>query len=47
MEMSDIIQRVLHLSAILKIDIQKAILEKMDINKDRDWDWKKINEKHA
>jgi len=47
MEMGDIIQRVLHLSAILEIDIQKAILKKMDINKDRDWNWKKINEKHA
>lgn len=47
MEMGDIVQRVLHLSVILNIDIQKAILDKMEINKDRDWDWKKIQEKHT
>ncbi len=47
MELGDIIQRILHLSGILKIDIQKEILNKINMNKDRDWDWKKINEKHV
>lgn len=46
-ELGDAIQRILHLSAILNIDIEKAILKKMNYNKDRKWDWENINEKHS
>lgn len=45
-ELGDAIQRILHLCGVLNIDIEEAILKKLDYNKDRKWDWNKINEKH-
>lgn len=45
-ELGDVIQRVLHLCGALDIDIEKAILTKLEYNKDRQWDWNKINESH-
>jgi NTP pyrophosphatase (non-canonical NTP hydrolase) len=46
-EMGDAIQRILHLCAVLKIDVGEAILEKLDYNKARNWDWQKMNEQHS
>lgn len=46
-ELGDAVQRILHLCGALDIDIEKAILKKLNFNKDRNWDWEKINEKHS
>lgn len=46
-ELGDAIQRILHLCGVLNIDVEKSIIQKMKLNKDRKWDWKKINEKHS
>jgi NTP pyrophosphatase (non-canonical NTP hydrolase) len=46
-ELGDAIQRILHLCGCLGIDIEDAILKKMEYNKDRKWDWDKINESHS
>ena len=43
-ELGDIIQRTLHLSGIFGIDIEKAILKKFEYNKERQWDWGRLNE---
>src|SRR3989344_9312179 len=41
-EMGDAIQRILHLCGVLGIDVEEAILEKLDYNKARTWDWGKL-----
>ena len=46
-ELGDIIQRVLHLAGIFKVDIEDEILKKIDKNKDRVWNWKEMNEEHS
>ena len=46
-ELGDAIQRILHLCGVLDIDVEEAILKKMDYNKDRKWDWEKMNENHS
>jgi NTP pyrophosphatase (non-canonical NTP hydrolase) len=46
-ELGDVIQRTLHLATALNIDVEKAILQKMELNKNRDWNWENINEKHS
>ena len=46
-EMGDAIQRILHLCGILGVDVEGAILEKLQYNKDRKWDWDKMNESHS
>jgi NTP pyrophosphatase (non-canonical NTP hydrolase) len=45
-ELADVIIRTLHLAGIFEIDIEKEIMQKMKLNKDRVWEWDKINEKH-
>ncbi len=45
-ELGDVIQRVLHLCAIFNIDIEEAILKKIESNKQREWNWEKMNEQH-
>ncbi|MCK4553749.1 hypothetical protein KAU19_02205 [Candidatus Parcubacteria bacterium] len=45
-ELADAIIRIFHLAGVYKIDLQKEILNKIKINKDREWDWNKINEGH-
>lgn len=44
-ELGDAIQRILHLCAVLDIDIEKEIIDKLEYNKKRNWDWKNMNEK--
>lgn len=46
-ELGDATQRILHLCGIFDIDIEKEILKKIESNKKRAWDWKKINEKNS
>ena len=46
-EMGDAIQRILHLCGVLKVDVGEAILEKLEYNKGREWNWKKMNEQHS
>ena len=43
-ELGDIIQRVLHVCGALDIDVEAAILKKLEINKARIWDWENLNE---
>lgn len=46
-ELGDAVQRILHLCGIFDIDIEKEILKKLKNNKDRKWNWKKMNESHS
>ena len=46
-ELGDIIQRVLHLCGVFKIDIEKEIIKKIDNNQNRKWNWDKMNESHS
>lgn len=46
-ELGDVIQRILHLCGVFNVDIEKEILKKLDYNKDREWKWDKMNEKHS
>lgn len=46
-EMGDAIQRILHLCRVLGIDLEEAIQDKLEYNKGRKWDWKKLNETHT
>ncbi len=46
-EMGDAIQRILHLCGVLNVDVSEAILEKLDYNKARQWNWDKMNETHS
>jgi len=43
-ELGDVIQRVLHLAGSLNIDLEAEIIKKIEANKDRVWDWEKLNE---
>jgi NTP pyrophosphatase (non-canonical NTP hydrolase) len=45
-ELADIVIRVFHLAGIYKIDLEKEIFNKMESNKDRIWEWDKMNEEH-
>ncbi|HOX40582.1 MAG TPA: hypothetical protein PK263_00125 [bacterium] len=45
--LGDAVQRILHLCGVLIIDLESAILKKIDGNKDRAWDWQKMNESHS
>ncbi len=46
-ELGDVIQRVLHLCGVMQIDVTTKILEKLDSNKDRVWNWNEMNETHS
>ncbi len=43
-ELGDILQRVLHLCGALHIDVEAAIVRKLEYNKQRTWDWPNLNE---
>jgi NTP pyrophosphatase (non-canonical NTP hydrolase) len=44
-ELGDAVTRILHLCGILNIDLEKEILNKLESNKTRTWNWKNMNEK--
>ena len=46
-ELGDVAQRIIHLCGIFDIDLEKEILKKIESNKDRNWDFDKMNEKHV
>lgn len=46
-ELSDAIQRILHLCGVMDIDVEKEILKKLDLNQSRVWNWDKMNEMHS
>jgi NTP pyrophosphatase (non-canonical NTP hydrolase) len=46
-ELGDAIQRILHLAGIFNMDLEKEIIKKLDLNKDRKWNWEEMNEKHS
>jgi NTP pyrophosphatase (non-canonical NTP hydrolase) len=46
-ELGDIILRVLHLCGALGIDIEAAMLKKLEHNKSRTWEWDKLNESRS
>lgn len=46
-ELGDSIQRILHLCGVMSLDVETAILKKINANKEREWDWEKLNEKHS
>ena len=43
-ELGDAVQRILHLCGVMGVNIEEAITKKIDSNKDRKWDWEKMNE---
>lgn len=45
-ELADAIIRIFHLAGVEKVDLEKEIIKKMEYNKNRQWDWDNINEKH-
>jgi NTP pyrophosphatase (non-canonical NTP hydrolase) len=45
-ELADAVIRILHLSGIYKIDLEKEILKKLQSNKNREWKWDNYNETH-
>jgi NTP pyrophosphatase (non-canonical NTP hydrolase) len=45
-ELGDIVQRVMGLAGAMNVDLEAAILEKMEENKKRNWDWDKLSEFH-
>jgi len=44
-ELGDAVERIFHLAGIMGIDLEKEILEKQEMNKNRVWDWTEMNEK--
>jgi len=43
-ELGDAIQRIIHLGGIFNMDLEKEITKKIEINKERNWKWKELNE---
>ena len=46
-ELADTMIRIMHLAGVHKIDLEKEILKKIERNKEREWDWGKMNETHV
>jgi hypothetical protein len=46
-ELAGAVQRIIHLCAVLDLDLEAAIIHKIEANKNREWDWKEMNEKHS
>jgi len=46
-ELADVIIRLFHLAGVYNVDLEKEILKKIEFNKDRKWDWDKMNETHS
>lgn len=45
-ELGDIVQRVLHLAGVFKINVEREVLKKLHANKTREWQWDDMNEHH-
>ena len=46
-ELADIIMRTLHIAGIYGIDMEAAVAAKLEHNKTRVWNWRKLNEQHT
>ena len=46
-EMAGAVQRIIHLCAVLGINLEAALEEKIKELDKRDWDWDKLNERHS
>ncbi|MFA5871900.1 MAG: hypothetical protein WC858_04235 [Parcubacteria group bacterium] len=46
-ELADAIIRIIHLGGVYGANLEKEILKKMKTNQKINWDWNKMNEKHA
>lgn len=46
-ELGDAVQRILHLCGIFDIDVEQEILKKIEHNKNREWKWDEMQEKHT
>lgn len=44
-ELADTLLRIFHLCGIYNVDIQKEILNKIEVNSKRSWDWDKLQKK--
>ncbi|MFH1294452.1 MAG: hypothetical protein ABIH90_00735 [Candidatus Aenigmatarchaeota archaeon] len=44
-EVADVFMRLIHFCGIYDIDIEKELMRKIEINKDRDWNWDKFLKK--
>lgn len=46
-EFADIIIRTIQLASIMNVDLEKEILEKLEMNGKRNWNWDEMNETHS
>lgn len=46
-ELVSAFQRILHLAGIFEVDLERDVLAKLKANKQREWDWNKLNEQHT
>jgi len=46
-ELGDAAQRIFHIAAVMGIDLEGVILEKIKKNKDKAWNWQELNENHG
>lgn len=46
-ELAGAVMRIIHLCGVLGLDLEEAMIKKYEENKTREWDWKKMNEKHS
>src|SRR3989344_6275819 len=46
-ELGDALTRILHLAGIFDINIEEEVLKKLTDNKNRQWNWDKMNESHS
>lgn len=46
-ELASAVIRILHLTGVYNINLEKEIIRKIENNKNREWDWDKMNETHS
>jgi NTP pyrophosphatase (non-canonical NTP hydrolase) len=46
-ELADAVIRILHLAAVHGLNLGKEILEKLELMKQREYNWQKMNEGHV
>lgn len=46
-ELGDALTRILHLAGIFDINIEDEVLKKLTDNKNRHWNWDRMNESHS